>query len=82
MSKGCRIARVVKLSQHLRIGKNVPRVAAPQFEKAPEEGWLVHTGHKKNIARNRGLDEGVENVTERDQTSGSSTRPAALGYPP
>jgi hypothetical protein len=53
---------IVKLAEHLVVGKHLSRVAAAQLEEAPQQSGFVHPSQQQDVSRDGGLDQRVEDV--------------------
>ena len=57
-----RVPRVLELAEHLGVGQHLAGVAAAELEQAPQECRLVHAREQQHVARDRGLDQRIEDV--------------------
>ena len=56
------VAGVLQRAEHLRVRQHLPRVSASELEQPAQQRRLVHPGKQQHVARDRGLDQRVEQV--------------------
>src|SRR5436309_2808181 len=56
------IACVLQLPQHFGIRKYLSRITASELKQSSQQGRLVHTRKQEHVARDRGLDQRIQDI--------------------